>query len=105
MERATGIEPASEAWEASILPMNYARSSCAYIVPAQEEMLKLAAYLTHIEHEIQRNASYCLSTKAECFLILFERENTLLAMRGVVSIGTRVEMTKRLREAHLLIHK
>lgn len=25
MERATGIEPASEAWEASILPMNYAR--------------------------------------------------------------------------------
>ena len=24
-ERATGIEPASEAWEASILPMNYAR--------------------------------------------------------------------------------
>ena len=27
MERATGIEPASEAWEASILPMNYARNS------------------------------------------------------------------------------
>ena len=26
-ERATGIEPASEAWEASILPMNYARNS------------------------------------------------------------------------------
>lgn len=25
MERATGIGPASEAWEASILPMNYAR--------------------------------------------------------------------------------
>ena len=25
MERATGVEPASEAWEASILPMNYAR--------------------------------------------------------------------------------
>ena len=25
-ERATGIGPASEAWEASILPMNYARS-------------------------------------------------------------------------------
>ncbi len=25
IERATGIEPASEAWEASILPMNYAR--------------------------------------------------------------------------------
>lgn len=27
VERATGIEPASEAWEASILPMNYARNS------------------------------------------------------------------------------
>ena len=26
-ERATGIGPASEAWEASILPMNYARKS------------------------------------------------------------------------------
>ena len=25
VERATGVEPASEAWEASILPMNYAR--------------------------------------------------------------------------------
>ena len=29
MERATGIEPASEAWEASILPMNYARNSAS----------------------------------------------------------------------------
>lgn len=28
VERATGIEPASEAWEASILPMNYARKAC-----------------------------------------------------------------------------
>lgn len=27
MERATGVEPASEAWEASILPMNYARQA------------------------------------------------------------------------------
>ena len=25
MERAMGIEPTSEAWEASILPLNYAR--------------------------------------------------------------------------------
>lgn len=25
VERATGIEPASAAWEAAILPMNYAR--------------------------------------------------------------------------------
>lgn len=30
-ERATGVEPASEAWEASVLPMNYARRSlCRY---------------------------------------------------------------------------
>ncbi len=27
LERATGVEPASEAWEASILPMNYARKT------------------------------------------------------------------------------
>ena len=32
VERATGVEPASEAWEASILPMNYARvSSVPYL--------------------------------------------------------------------------
>ena len=27
MERAMGIEPTSEAWEASILPLNYARAA------------------------------------------------------------------------------
>ena len=27
MERATGIEPAFTAWEAVVLPMNYARGS------------------------------------------------------------------------------
>ena len=27
MERAKGIEPSYEAWEASVLPLNYARSS------------------------------------------------------------------------------
>jgi hypothetical protein len=27
MERVTGIEPASRAWEALILPLNYTRSS------------------------------------------------------------------------------
>ena len=26
MERAKGIEPSYEAWEASVLPLNYARS-------------------------------------------------------------------------------
>ena len=28
MERAMGIEPTCEAWEAPILPLNYARLSC-----------------------------------------------------------------------------
>ena len=27
MERATGIEPASAAWEAAVLPLNYAREN------------------------------------------------------------------------------
>ena len=30
MERATGIEPASEAWEAPVLPLNYARITSAF---------------------------------------------------------------------------
>src|SRR5215470_4847811 len=29
IERATGIEPASTAWEAVVLPLNYARSAIA----------------------------------------------------------------------------
>lgn len=29
VERATGIEPALEAWEAPVLPLNYARSAIA----------------------------------------------------------------------------
>ena len=28
LERAMGVEPTSKAWEAFILPMNYARSDC-----------------------------------------------------------------------------
>ena len=28
LERAMGVEPTSKAWEAFILPMNYARSGC-----------------------------------------------------------------------------
>ena len=27
MERTTGVEPASEAWEAAVLPMNYVRKA------------------------------------------------------------------------------
>ncbi len=30
MERAKGIEPSSQAWEARILPMNYARTIYLY---------------------------------------------------------------------------
>ena len=30
MERAKGIEPSSQAWEARILPMNYARITCLF---------------------------------------------------------------------------
>ena len=30
MERATGIEPALEAWEASVLPLNYARNEITF---------------------------------------------------------------------------
>ena len=37
-ERATGIEPASRAWEALILPLNYARSS-----PSLHECARRAA--------------------------------------------------------------
>ena len=29
MERATGIEPALSAWEADVLPLNYARAAVA----------------------------------------------------------------------------
>ena len=30
MERMTGVEPASKAWEAFVLPMNYIRKKCAF---------------------------------------------------------------------------
>ena len=32
LERAMGIEPTSEAWEASILPMNYAREKTGKLI-------------------------------------------------------------------------
>ncbi len=35
MERAKGIEPSYEAWEASILPLNYARVFCYEIYTRQ----------------------------------------------------------------------
>ena len=32
MERASGVEPPSEAWEAAILPINYARATYYEII-------------------------------------------------------------------------
>ena len=43
MERATGVEPASEAWEASILPMNYARASLKDGLSLAEEHIRFAS--------------------------------------------------------------
>ena len=43
MERAMGIEPTSRAWEARILPMNYARVvRCADIVPIHSRLCRLS---------------------------------------------------------------
>ena len=35
MERAMGIEPTSKAWEAFILPMNYARAVFPIVTPCR----------------------------------------------------------------------
>ena len=43
MERATGVEPASEAWEASVLPMNYARASLKDGLSLAEDHTRLAS--------------------------------------------------------------
>ena len=43
MERATGVEPASEAWEASILPMNYARMTRMRLYQMEREAAPLEA--------------------------------------------------------------
>ena len=43
MERATGVEPASEAWEASVLPMNYARASLKDGPSLAEDHTRLAS--------------------------------------------------------------
>ena len=43
MERATGVEPASEAWEASVLPMNYARASLKDGLSLAEDHIRLAS--------------------------------------------------------------
>ena len=35
MERATGIEPATSAWEADVLPLNYARNRTLIYYPTK----------------------------------------------------------------------
>ncbi len=45
MERATGIEPAYQAWEAGVLPLNYARTGRDY------------TRFYHLEHAL--NAALC----------------------------------------------
>ncbi len=51
IERATGIEPASEAWEASILPMNYARQ--LRISEATHQIIAGLAASVHVNTEPQ----------------------------------------------------
>lgn len=44
VERAMGIEPTSEAWEASVLPLNYAR--IGWIIPSRPALVKRKMRLT-----------------------------------------------------------
>ena len=46
MVRAAGIEPASQAWEARILPMYYARSGLARMEMLQEPVCLCRTYVT-----------------------------------------------------------
>ena len=48
LERATGIEPAFSAWEADVLPLNYAR--VALIVVRFRFLLGVAAATSTIKH-------------------------------------------------------
>ena len=43
MERAMGIEPTSEAWEAPILPLNYARS--LFLIVLEESTIHAAVLI------------------------------------------------------------
>ena len=40
LERAMGIEPTSEAWEASILPMNYAREKTGKLILTPDKPIR-----------------------------------------------------------------
>lgn len=45
-ERATGIEPASSAWEAEALPLSYARLAAVRVrvIPPQDDVLTILAF-------------------------------------------------------------
>lgn len=55
MERATGIEPASEAWEASILPMNYARNSSSRRNRPVDHSVTMDGHATGVSHTVLRS--------------------------------------------------
>ena len=54
-ERATGIEPASEAWEASILPMNYARNSSSRRNRPVDHSVTMDGHATGVSHTVLRS--------------------------------------------------
>ena len=58
----TGVEPASEAWEASILPMNYIRKNCSnhvaqqpFKVTMRRLLLQHASTITNRKQKQQRS--------------------------------------------------
>ena len=54
MERATGIEPASSAWEADILPMNYARMNFGATYSITYARRKRKTYFAAYENFLER---------------------------------------------------
>ncbi len=47
MERATGIEPASAAWEAAVLPLNYAREIGIHMNPKTGSLYTICQIATN----------------------------------------------------------
>ena len=52
VERVAGIEPASSAWKAEVLPLNYTRQACRYrsisVVPRSIWLLPLSILLASL---------------------------------------------------------
>ena len=69
VERATGIEPVSEAWEAAILPLNYARQfqpsqdSCWKHGEIKLKTSKPWRYVRHVFH------TGCYDLSDRCFVL------------------------------------